>query len=65
MTLGKRLMQMTHRGRWALFSSLVEIPENLQKRLPAPPKDESKEDPENAIFENDFFRNARKLTPSL
>ena len=63
MSLGKRLVKVTQRSRWLLFSSLVEVPDNLKRRLPAPRKeDTNKQDRENAVFENEFFRTAKRAS---
>lgn len=57
MSFGKRLANITHRSRWLLFSTIIEIP-NSGRKLLAPVKTEDKS--EDAPFDNDFFRSAQR-----
>lgn len=59
MTLGQRLMGISHRGRWILFSSLVDIIDPGRKLLTAGDA-KPKNEPDNTPFENDFFRSAKR-----
>ena len=59
-TFGQRLMSISHRGRWILFSSLVDIPDSGQKLLQAPTT--KRKEPDNSPFENEFFRNAKRAS---
>lgn len=64
MTLGQRLMSISHRGRWILFSRLVDIDDPGRKLLKAG-NGKPKNVPDNSPFENDFFRSAkRELEPA-
>ena len=57
-TFGQRLMGISHRGRWILFSKLVDTPDMGQRLLKAgSPKPK---EAESSPFDNDFFRNARR-----
>ncbi|MFQ5631687.1 MAG: hypothetical protein ACE5I1_23185, partial [bacterium] len=58
MTFGQRLMGISHRGRWILFSSLVDIHDPGRKLLKA--GNSKKKDTENSPFDNDFFRSAKR-----
>lgn len=58
MTFGQRLMSISHRGRWILFSSLVDIHDPGRKLLKAGKPQQ--QGPDNSPFENDFFRTAKR-----
>lgn len=57
-TFGQRLMSISHRGRWVLFSKLVDVPDTGQRLLKA--GDTKQKEPDNSPFDNEFFRSAQR-----
>ncbi|RMD97776.1 MAG: hypothetical protein D6814_08840 [Calditrichaeota bacterium] len=60
MTLGQRLMSISHRGRWLLFSDVVEFHDPGVKLLKS---GKAEKNPEDEAFDNEFFRSARRTAP--
>lgn len=58
MSLGQRLLGISHRGRWLLFSDVIEYQDPGVRLLKAGSPDEKRED---AVFDNEFFRSAKRV----
>ena len=61
MSIGKRIVHISGRDRWLLFSSLVDVDDPNKRigtpfQLPAPDH--------NASFDHPFFKRAESMTPS-
>ncbi len=61
MSFGKRIVHISGRDRWLLFSSLVDVDDpnrriGTRKQLPAPD--------DNASFDHPFFKRAERMTRS-